>query len=1618
MKKMTKKLFSLLLALSLVLGMFPSSSLAAPLADEKKSEAKAETTDEKVSVPSTEAKDALSKEIKLDGFNTTIKLDTSLEADADVVVDEKDPAIKVVKAELKDMKVLNEDGESVPLTEEQINNILALYQQYLDNWAANANVLGVQTPFFLQYNDEEDSLGVLGEMLAMSNIPVAAVRAGRVSYDDLTGMIMNFYYGDALGVQYYGKAIAAARDEAIATIEASGAQTEAQKLLVLNDWLAHVNTFDMPYIMNTDKEEDEKPMVAEEPVKQEHYEDVYAVIYDVYEEQIHDQFYNQIYAGIVASIRMDVYKAAIKQVVYDAAYDQAYDAYIAENSPEGGETETPDGGETTVPEGGETTVPEGGETETPEGDDAATVADEDAGTTEGDDAATEEPTLEEAADAYATEVATQAAEGFMTENAEAIEADPHQFVLDNFGEEAAAQISAQADAVVADAEKNGMVVDEKGTKMTVAQLTEAQMDVPLDDLNGMTPKQAVPVYADQAAQGLTNGVLNYWEGSHIGALACGTSVCLGYAKAYAYILQYMNPEVYGVNGAETDMSVSENWKAAKDIYYTDGALDITKDYAVDLVRITFDASVTMYGETQDNFNSDHFWNAVQIDGEWFYVDLCYTDVFTEVMSRDRVETDGSMNHLYFLFSHTSAVQLYDGNYSEIKTLYESAATHKNYEDAWMSRAASNVYSDGSYFYYVYDSTDLITMMEEYNDDSTNTDTEELQEDPELKLVRHDKTLKDKTSDGDTQYDALIEFNYKEDEDSDTSVARVYNPETDAMEENELLTKLYAQFDAESDVYPSLAITTALYEGKLYFNLSNCILSYDLTDGSVVVVKEYNTVSAKRDKTNPFGGMAFDIVANADEADFTVENHPIAGMTIKSDGKMYVAIATNFAFISGKDPRNSSDQSSYGYEFEESNYNPDYNSYSDDSEYDEDMLESMGYEKEINDNDEFMWSANFVETLDMGHLVGTSHEYAEVEVDAFCGRNGYTENRCTTCGAIEAETRVEDEDSAHAHHYVLFKEEYYTNDDNGNPNKGECYVCTECGFSIEEPTEPKENSNYGDYGTSYEEQMEKYEKEKAIYDEAVATAGHTYTATDPTWSNGSTVVTFEAIECSAACADRHDTLDCLLEDETIFITLSEAASLEAEVSEYEGVCTEGVVATYTATGEVEGYTVTASTEVEMEAGKHTYEGVFTWEDAVDEDGNKTGEYAVTADVTCTICGDAHEDLTATVAYDEENSTEPTCTEKGKDVYVATVVVTNDDGEELGTATGTKEVAIKENGHTVTEATDNGDGSTHHGTCTVCGEEADVIHSFEDGLCTICGAAEPATIEAPVIVSVYSTVQDSAKVTWTEVAGAEGYELWRATSTGEDAEWSRVKTIKDGSTVEYRNQQLTIGQTYYYKVRAYKTNAAEEKVYSEFSDVNYMPAAVVITNVYSNATFRLRLLWQEVSGAHGYQIWRKADDGSWKIIKTLGDKGNELTDNQGATTAYSNTGLEAGQTYTYKMRAFMITEDGKKVFGAYSDEFSRAVKPETPAVTGTSSKAGRAVLEWDEISGAAGYQVWMATSADGEYSITKSITDGETTAYTKYELESGKTYYFKVRAYSEADGRKSFSDYSEVVSVKVK
>ena len=1181
----------------------------------------------------------------------------------DIKIDESDPAIQSLREALGDLEMVggeagtesnesnistadlyeaDEQAETKKLTDDQINTVVGMYQQYLNQWSANANVLGVQNPFFLDFNDDTDGLGILGEMLALDGKSVQDVRDGKVSYDDLTGMIFTFTYGDKLGIKYYGPDVTNARDEALAAVTASGAQTKAQKLLVLNDWLAHNNTFDMSYIMNSGKEsDDDKPMIAKDPQKQEHEDEVYNEIYKVYEPQIKQNFHDQIYAGIKQNLLVTFYENAIQDAVYKQALAKAADP--------------------------------------------------------------ENPTDAE------KQAAQEQAKAYVEQHKTDIDKDPDAFARTNFGDDAADQLKEQADAFIKDAEENGVEADPEnapGVKVTVEQLTQRQLDSddPALDMDGdgtkeTSFKQAIPIYAKQAATGMTTGVINYWEGTQFGAFGMGTSVCLGYSRAFSYLVQCLDKDIYlkdpskGYDSKKTvtaddgtTSEVCDNWKTAKELYYgSDGkTLDINAGYTVDLVRISFQSNVTMYGEEQEDFGSDHYWNAVKVDGQWYYVDPCYTDVYTEVMSRDRVETDGDMNHVFFLFSDTDARKLYQGNFSVLRSLYQNEATDTTYEKAWMARAASNVYYADGYAYYMYDSTDLFDRV-------SSTSMNQSQKAAEYKIVRHKLTNKD-TGDGDSDYETLINFTDKKNDDDDDTFVSVLNKDG-KMEKNDLLTKLYAQFVDEQSIYPSIGLTAALYtDGKIYFNVSNDIVSYNPADGAVAVVKEYNTVSAKRDTTKLFGGMAF-TTTDEKSADFTVTNHPIAGLTVKGD-ELVVSIGTNFAFISGKSKL--LDHSSYGYEFEETDYNPTYTNYKKYQQF-------MG--SQSNDNDEFMWSANFVDTVDMKTLTGTSHNYETVSEPAYCGRNAFTEERCSDCGLIKEGTRVEAENTAHEHHYIKFHETYYTKTDSGSWNEADNYVCPECGACITEPVK----SQYSQANTTYE-------KRKKIWEEAQKNAaeGHAYTAIDAEWSDDHTSVTFQNLKCET-CANQINKLDCLLESDenatnkanrdSIEKALSEKVTATAKLAGHTGTCEQGVTMYYKAADKTaDGVKYVVTTTEAKEAGKHAYTGAWTWNEVKDDNGNVTNCTASVTGVKCSVCDNepTEDQIKVNVVKDTENSKAATCTEAGKDVYTATATVTDADGKEIGTLTADpKEVDLPALGHKYGEPTWNwtkGENNTYTATAT--------------------------------------------------------------------------------------------------------------------------------------------------------------------------------------------------------------------------------------------------------------------------------------------------------------------------------
>ena len=267
-----------------------------------------------------------------------------------------------------------------------------------------------------------------------------------------------------------------------------------------------------------------------------------------------------------------------------------------------------------------------------------------------------------------------------------------------------------------------------------------------------------------------------------------------------------------------------------------------------------------------------------------------------------------------------------------------------------------------------------------------------------------------------------------------------------------------------------------------------------------------------------------------------------------------------------------------------------------------------------------------------------------------------------------------------------------------------------------------------------------------------------------------------------------------------------------------------------------------------------------------------------------------------------------------------------------------------------------------------------------------------------------------VKWDKVDGADGYQIYRATS--KTGTYTLKKTVTSGSTLSYTNTGLTTGKTYYYKVRAYKFVVGSDscdKVYGSFSTVKSAktvldtPTIVSISPKYDRITVK----WDKVDGADGYQVYRATSKTGTYILKKTITSGDSLS--------YTNTGLTTNKYYYYKVRAYRIVNDSK-VYSSYSDIKSAKTALGIPTINSISPKYDRITVKWDKVDGADGYQVYRATSKTGTYTLKKTATSGYTLSYTNTGLTTGKTYYYKVRAYKTVNGSKIYSSYSDIKSAK--
>ncbi len=468
------------------------------------------------------------------------------------------------------------------------------------------------------------------------------------------------------------------------------------------------------------------------------------------------------------------------------------------------------------------------------------------------------------------------------------------------------------------------------------------------------------------------------------------------------------------------------------------------------------------------------------------------------------------------------------SYTKAENKNETRYTDTCYEDTWFTSICSPIYFDNNYFYYVDTTTNqnlYNNMRRQQSENGNNGNSGSGSSGNNSQMQQFMKKMQNQGSDTlearprnanyyirkedssssrpggfsmssftktDDPSDIILMYynDLKEtssnfnDDDSNAKVlaeaGTIYKIDTSAKDkhtkvENNLNTECLADAAAKR-IYPALVHSTALYDGKLYFNVNNAIYRMDPTTGAVEEVKEYNTVyggiKLTKDKDGNmvpdthFPGMSMVIMDSAQDTSSvkylgTFKNHPLAGLTLRDSysfatttqqgqtvitginttkDQLVVSVGTNLSntykeLVDGKaevktDASGTSYANRKSYKTESWNYNPSYN-------------QNMGSSDEKNKNEEFMWCANLVETMPMSDMVSdlSSGATTNVSVEAWCDTPAYTQDRTTKYGLTKGEKKYADGALPKGHTWKL--DELETKSVGNN-----VYLCSDCHTATE------------------------------------------------------------------------------------------------------------------------------------------------------------------------------------------------------------------------------------------------------------------------------------------------------------------------------------------------------------------------------------------------------------------------------------------------------------------------------------------------------------------------------------------------------------------------------------------
>ena len=199
----------------------------------------------------------------------------------------------------------------------------------------------------------------------------------------------------------------------------------------------------------------------------------------------------------------------------------------------------------------------------------------------------------------------------------------------------------------------------------------------------------------------------------------------------------------------------------------------------------------------------------------------------------------------------------------------------------------------------------------------------------------------------------------------------------------------------------------------------------------------------------------------------------------------------------------------------------------------------------------------------------------------------------------------------------------------------------------------------------------------------------------------------------------------------------------------------------------------------------------------------------------------------------------------------------------------------------------------------------ISATAGGRRAVC--AVTVTLARPSGFKAASAGYRSVRVRWKKVAGASGYEVYRAAS--KNGKYKKIATVKKSSATAYTDKTAATGKKYSYKVRAFQTVSGKKQrgAYSATASARAVPAPPSLAFKKASST-SIRLSWKRVAGASGYEV-QISTAGKTKGFQRL------AVIKKGKATSYTTKKLRRKKTYYCRIRAYRMVS-GKKVYGDWS------------------------------------------------------------------------------------------------------